>query len=194
MGYFSENEVDYDTDYNYDEESEPMNTDTESEVELENIDNGLDLKKLLVFEEGNSHQHDNLKSMMIHMFFDLVSSITVIFSCFMIRYFDFTLFDPICSSLTSVVLLGTCYSLSKQIYKGMTSDNYDFEILIGKGYWNIKVNKQINKRCLLIDEQNVRNLYVDIKDAHVLESITETNKTRFCDLYLIDKLTLNKID
>ena len=193
MGYFSDYETEYDTDYDYDEESEPINTDTEVEIELEE-ENSLNLKKLLVFEEGHSHQHDNLKSMMIHMLFDLISSITVIFSCFMIRYFNFTLFDPICSAFTSVILLGTCWSLAKQTYKGMYTDDYDFEILVGKGSWNIKINKQLNKRCLLIDEQNKKTLYIDFKDAYLLESVTEDSKVRFSDLYLIDELILNKID
>ena len=69
--------------------------------------------------------------MIIHLVFDLISSIFVVISCFMVKYFGIYALDPMSCFFISIVLIVSIFPLLKNIYKNLFwINNYDFSSFI----------------------------------------------------------------
>lgn len=150
------------------------------------------LLDLFLFDNSQTHQQNNLRSMLIHMLFDIVSAVAVILSCILIKAFNFCYLDPICSLMTSIVLFYTAFKLSKPILESFRRVKYDFSVLINFEY-NPGFNEESNRKCLLVTEKEGKVLYVDIRDEIIYKKITDKNKVEFCISHSLNRIVINKI-
>ena len=57
--------------------------------------------------------------MVVHLIFDVISSVVVVISCFMIKYYKYNIMDPICCFLVSIIILITTMPLFNNIKKNL---------------------------------------------------------------------------
>lgn len=136
-------------------------------------------------------RQQNLRSMMIHMFFDILSSVIVVFSCFMVKFFRFNYFDPICSILTSVILLSTTFNITQSILHNFKSQSYDFRVLFGDHELSYRMNCLLNRRSILLKENGKKSLYVDIQKCFLDKTMKNSDRDKFCHLYHVDDVVFS---
>lgn len=100
----------------------------------------------------------NFRAMIIHLIFDLVSSLTVVISCFFVQYFKTYSLDSLSALITSALICLATYPLLVQTLHRMSRKTYDFELL-GPVFANFE---SVAFRVLEIQHEDGRVLVFDL--------------------------------
>ena len=120
----------------------------------------------------------NYRAMIIHLFFDLISSLAVVVSCICVRYFETSLFDSVTAIGTSLMIMIACFPLLKQSVRNLRKRDYDFRIL--------GLDEQAAERCRLrhleINDERGRAIVVDLPGTGK-QAPSDAGVREFCQKY-----------
>ncbi len=118
--------------------------------------------------------------MVIHLLFDVVSSLVVVISCFMIKTFKFYSFDPLCCFIVSFLIILTTIPLIKNIKRNMRKRTFDFSLLFKTD--NItkeKLQKELKTNYLIYSTKEGNFLLFQL-DERKMKSLEFNDKEEFC--------------
>ena len=65
-------------------------------------------------DHAHHHDHDdNMYGVFLHILADTLGSVGVIASCFLIKYYDMLIADPVCSGMISILIIMSLIPLLK---------------------------------------------------------------------------------
>jgi len=108
---------------------------------------GADAESLSTGSTGHSHQNINVQAAFIHVIGDFIQSIGVFIAALIIYFFpDYTIVDPICTFIFSVMVLATTFSIlwkTVGILMEATPSGIDYET-VKNSFISVKGIKQVH--------------------------------------------------
>ena len=132
----------------------------------------------MVYESPSSKS--NIQAMILHMIFDIVSSLVVLLSSILIRFFNVFLFDPICCLFISVVIFCSSIPLFMQSIRQIFPLPIDFKLLFDDTL--IVDYNELNKKCVRLSQGNFSVLYLDV-DKGLQKLMNEGHINKFCQIH-----------
>lgn len=127
--------------------------------------------------------NENIKAMIIHLIFDVISSIIVLISCFIVKYYKIYFFDPLCCLIVSILILYTTYPIFKKSFSKIKNKRLNFGIFYdGKEIDVFEVNTILNKRFVVFECGDGDYIYLDLPDF-LEKGFQEEKKLSFCKKY-----------
>lgn len=170
-----------------------------SDKHLENnLENNIDNKKINLHNENfnlerTKSTNENLKAMVIHLIFDVISSVIVVFSCLMIKYEKIFFFDPLCCLIVSIMILITTFPIFKKGYLKIKKKRLNFGVFFEEEKIDVfEVNCILNKRFVIFECEEGDFIYIDL--PRFLEKKFQKDKKQiFCQKYGLKDVVL-KLD
>lgn len=112
-------------------------------------------------------REENLKALTLHLIFDLVSALMVVFSCVIVRFFKVFIIDFLVSIVCSILLIKSTIPILVQTISKLKTKSYDFSLLFNdvNDFTKIRTiefrNGKDNILCFDTDTINCSKLKID---------------------------------
>lgn len=137
---------------------------------------------------SSQSKNSNIRAMVVHLIFDVIASLVVLFSSLMIRFFNIDIFDPICSSIIAVCIVAATLPLLKESKKLFYRDHYDFMSIMREG--TQADNIRLSKKAVKFVKKDQVHLFVELSERE-REFIQNENIEAFCKRYKIKSVLFN---
>jgi len=145
----------------------------------------LDLKGTIF---SSQTKNSNIRAMVVHLVFDVIASLVVLFSSLMIRFFGIEIFDPICSSIIAVCIVAATLPLLKESKKLLYRDHYDFGLILRD--CSPADSARFSKKAVKLVKNDQFYLFVEL-DERTKELLLNDNLHIFCERYKIKSVLFN---
>lgn len=158
---------------------------------------GLSINAIVGFILSRAHSNLNVKSALLHVVADLITSISVVIGALAIIYFEWVWVDPIGSIITSIIIISGGIKITKQSFHILmegTPEGYSVDLImdtIKKNYENVviddiklwcinesEVHTLIRIKFETVDDKNIHN---EIKE-HIAKEYNILSKNIYIDL------------